>query len=52
MAKRYRVTLTDEERKRLDDLMRKGTASVSAEARGQLSGSRPSTGGYLDTGGP
>src|SRR5215207_5268542 len=35
MAKRYRVTLTDEERERLDDLTRKGTASVRMVRRAQ-----------------
>lgn len=35
MAKRYRVTLTDEERDRLDDLTRKGTASVRMVRRAQ-----------------
>jgi len=35
MAKRYRVTLTDEERKRLDDLTRKGAASVRMVRRAQ-----------------
>lgn len=35
MAKRYRVTLTDEERKRLDELTRKGTASVRMVRRAQ-----------------
>ena len=35
MAKRYRVTLTDEERERLDGLTRKGTASVRMVRRAQ-----------------
>src|SRR3954466_11587803 len=35
MAKRYRVTLTDEERDRLHDLTRKGTASVRMARRAQ-----------------
>jgi transposase len=35
MAKRYRVTLTDEERDRLHDLTRKGTASVRMVRRAQ-----------------
>jgi transposase len=35
MAKRYRVTLTDEERERLGDLTRKGTASVRMVRRAQ-----------------
>lgn len=35
MAKRYRVTLTDEERQRLDDLTRKGAASVRMVRRAQ-----------------
>jgi len=35
MAKRYRVTLTDEERERLDELTRKGTASVRMVRRAQ-----------------
>ncbi len=35
MAKRYRVTLTDEERKRLEELTRKGTASVRMVRRAQ-----------------
>jgi transposase len=35
MAKRYRVTLTDQERERLDDLTRKGTASVRMVRRAQ-----------------
>jgi transposase len=35
MAKRYRVTLTDEERDRLYDLTRKGTASVRMVRRAQ-----------------
>lgn len=35
MAKRYRVTLTDEERDRLHDLSRKGTASVRMVRRAQ-----------------
>ena len=35
MAKRYRVTLTEEERERLDDLTRKGTASVRMVRRAQ-----------------
>lgn len=35
MAKRYRVTLTDEERERLRDLTRKGTASVRMVRRAQ-----------------
>jgi transposase len=35
MAKRYRVTLTDEERDRLHDLTRKGKASVRMVRRAQ-----------------
>lgn len=35
MAKRYRVTLTDEERERLESLTRKGTASVRMVRRAQ-----------------
>ena len=35
MAKRYRVTLTDEERERLEGLTRKGTASVRMVRRAQ-----------------
>src|SRR5215216_1675487 len=35
MAKRYRVTLTDEERERLDGLTRKGTASARMVRRAQ-----------------
>ena len=35
MAKRYRVTLTDEERARLRDLTRKGTASARMVRRAQ-----------------
>ena len=35
MAKRYRVTLTDKERERLDELTRKGTASVRMVRRAQ-----------------
>jgi transposase len=35
MAKRYRVTLTDEERQRLEDLTRKGKASVRMVRRAQ-----------------
>ena len=35
MAKRYRVTLTDEERERLEELTRKGTASVRMVRRAQ-----------------
>ena len=35
MAKRYRVTLTDEERKGLESLTRKGTASVRMVRRAQ-----------------
>ena len=35
MAKRYRVTLTDEERERLRDLTRKGTASARMVRRAQ-----------------
>ena len=35
MAKRYRVTLTAEERERLDGLTRKGTASVRMVRRAQ-----------------
>jgi transposase len=35
MAKRYRVTLTDEERERLGDLTRKGAASVRMVRRAQ-----------------
>jgi transposase len=35
MAKRYRVTLTDEERRRLEDLTRKGKASVRMVRRAQ-----------------
>jgi transposase len=35
MAKRYRVTLTDAERQRLDDLTKKGTASVRMVRRAQ-----------------
>jgi transposase len=35
MAKRYRVTLSDEERERLDGLTRKGTASVRMVRRAQ-----------------
>src|SRR5688572_10524502 len=35
MAKRYRVTLTDEERERLENLTRKGTASVRMVRRAQ-----------------
>jgi transposase len=35
MAKRYRVTLTDEERQRLEALTRKGTASVRMVRRAQ-----------------
>ena len=35
MAKRYRVTLTDEERERLHDLTRKGTASARMVRRAQ-----------------
>jgi transposase len=35
VAKRYRVTLTDEERERLDALTRKGTASVRMVRRAQ-----------------
>lgn len=35
MAKRYRVTLTAEERQRLEDLTRKGTASVRMVRRAQ-----------------
>ncbi len=35
MAKRYRVTLTDRERQRLEDLTRKGTASVRMVRRAQ-----------------
>ena len=35
MAKRYRVTLTDDERERLDGLTRKGTASVRMVRRAQ-----------------
>ncbi len=35
MAKRYRVTLTDEERERLERLTRKGTASVRMVRRAQ-----------------
>lgn len=35
MAKRYRVTLSDEERTRLRDLTRKGTASVRMVRRAQ-----------------
>jgi transposase len=35
MAKRYRVTLTDEECERLDELTRKGTASVRMVRRAQ-----------------
>src|SRR3954453_13777618 len=35
MAKRYRVTLSDKERERLDDLTRKGTASVRMVRRAQ-----------------
>ena len=35
MAKRYRVTLTDEERERLDALTRKGTASARMVRRAQ-----------------
>ncbi len=35
MVKRYRVTLTDEERERLDALTRKGTASVRMVRRAQ-----------------
>src|SRR3954453_17028248 len=35
MAKRYRVTLTDEERDRLCDLTRKGTASVRMVRRAE-----------------
>ncbi len=35
MAKRYRVALTDEERERLRDLTRKGTASVRMVRRAQ-----------------
>jgi transposase len=35
MAKRYRVTLTDEERDRLEGLTRKGTASVRMVRRAQ-----------------
>jgi transposase len=35
MAKRYRVTLTDEERVRLDGLTRKGTASARMVRRAQ-----------------
>lgn len=36
MAKRYRVTLTDEERDRLHDLTRKGKASVRMVRRAQV----------------
>lgn len=35
MAKRYRVTLTDEERERLESLTRKGTAAVRMVRRAQ-----------------
>ncbi len=35
MAKRERVTLTDEGRERLDDLTRKGTASARIVRRAQ-----------------
>jgi transposase len=35
MAKRYRVTLTDEERQRLEELTRKGKASVRMVRRAQ-----------------
>jgi transposase len=35
MAKRYRVTLTEKERERLDELTRKGTASVRMARRAQ-----------------
>ena len=35
MAKRYRVTLTEEERQRLESLTRKGTASVRMVRRAQ-----------------
>src|SRR5436853_1192175 len=35
MAKRYRVTLSDKERERLDDLTRKGRASVRMVRRAQ-----------------
>src|SRR5688572_17880396 len=35
VAKRYRVTLTDEERERLEQLTRKGTASVRMVRRAQ-----------------
>ena len=35
MAKRYRVRLTDEERERLEELTRKGTASVRMVRRAQ-----------------
>lgn len=35
MVKRYRVTLTDEERERLEELTRKGTASVRMVRRAQ-----------------
>ena len=35
VAKRYRVALTDEERQRLDDLTRKGTASARMVRRAQ-----------------
>jgi transposase len=35
MAKRYRVTLTDDERERLEGLTRKGTASVRMVRRAQ-----------------
>jgi transposase len=35
VAKRYRVTLTDEERERLEELTRKGTASVRMVRRAQ-----------------
>ena len=35
MVKRYRVTLTDEERERLEQLTRKGTASVRMVRRAQ-----------------
>jgi hypothetical protein len=41
VAKRYGVRPTDEQRERLDDLLRKGTASTSIDGRGQLSGSQP-----------
>ena len=33
MVKRYRVTLTEQERERLDELTRKGTASVRIAGR-------------------